>query len=155
MDDGDDEAVPMAGGRPHPAYASRDKRKRKVRLRRRRQRLCFEGAAATRQGVCALPALRRRHPNTNTHLTHTSTTLHDTAPLPSLTPAQQAREYDDDDYVAGNKGNRALDPRARLAAGAAGGMARSGSDMSLQPGGDPRMHKRLKGHQMGMDASGR
>jgi hypothetical protein len=59
--------------------------------------------------------------------------------------------------VAGQKLGRAMDPRARMVAGG-GGLVRSGSEMSLQPG-DPRMHKRLKGQlsgkPSGVDASGR
>lgn len=60
----------------------------------------------------------------------------------------QAREYEDEDYIAGVKGGRPGDPRARIggAGGAAGpgGLQRSGSEMSLPAGGDARLNKRLK-----------
>lgn len=59
-----------------------------------------------------------------------------------LPHALQARDYEDDDYIAGVKGGRPGDPRAR-AGGAAGGLVRSGSEMSL-PAGDQRMNKRVK-----------
>lgn len=76
---------------------------------------------------------------------------------------QQAREYEDDDYIAGVKGGRPGDQRARVGgAGGAGGLVRSGSEMSLPPGGDQRLNKRLKSQLGGkpsdaarMDASGR
>lgn len=63
---------------------------------------------------------------------------------PACCPAQ-ARDYEDDDYIAGVKGGRPGDPRARVggAGGAAGGLVRSGSEMSL-PAGDQRMNKRVK-----------
>jgi hypothetical protein len=61
----------------------------------------------------------------------------------------QARDYDDDDYIAGVKGNRPGDQRARVggpggAGGPGGGLVRSGSEMSLPAGGDQRLNKRLK-----------
>lgn len=82
----------------------------------------------------------------------------------------QARDYDDDDYIAGVKANRPTDQRARVggasaaaaAGGAGGGLVRSGSEMSLPAGGDQRLNKRLKGQMAGkpsdaarMDAGGR
>jgi hypothetical protein len=61
----------------------------------------------------------------------------------------QARDYDDDDYIAGAKANRPGDQRGRLggaaaAAGGPGGLVRSGSEMSLPVGGDQRLNKRMK-----------
>lgn len=57
--------------------------------------------------------------------------------------AVQNRDYDDEDYVAGVKAAPARDKRgAPLPAAAAGGMVRSGSDVSLTATG--AMNKRLK-----------
>lgn len=64
-----------------------------------------------------------------------------------LTLCLQQRDYDDDDYIAGVKGSRPADPRARVggaAPGAPGGLVRSGSEMSLPAGGDQRLNKRMK-----------
>lgn len=64
---------------------------------------------------------------------------------------QQARDYDDDEYIAGVKGGRPGDQRGRIGGAAAagggpgGGLVRSGSEMSLPPGGDQRLPKRIKG----------
>jgi hypothetical protein len=64
----------------------------------------------------------------------------------------QNRDYDDEDYVAGGggvtiKSSRVGDKRLGGMPGAAGGIPRSSSDMSLaatHAGMDPRLNKRLK-----------
>lgn len=66
-----------------------------------------------------------------------------------LGPYPQARDYDDDDYIAGVKANRPGDQRGRVggaaaAAGGPGGLVRSGSELSLPVGGDQRLNKRMK-----------